>query len=180
MSNYFNIPLCTSLGAQMSHLWFAWFGAQGKRSVLHHTHLELPAQCLCKLGNKCMRRATKNDIIHVYLNQESFSALLEEEQSFINWTHCKTHLKQEIFQALIPGSRGLLQTIQGFVDFKNMVGELRIFKARGLPNINLFLYVPIQESTLQSIWYSLNPFEAANTKRILMASKWAIGAKVSS
>jgi hypothetical protein len=47
---------------------------------------------------------------------------------------------------LTPGSWRLFQTIQSFVELKNMVGELRIFKARGLPNINIFLYVPVQES----------------------------------
>jgi hypothetical protein len=78
-----------------------------------------------------MRRAIEDYIIDVYLNQKDASALLKEEQSFINRTHLKTLLKQESFQALIPGSRGLFQTIQGFVEFKNMVGELRIFKARG-------------------------------------------------
>jgi hypothetical protein len=95
-----------------------------------------------------MRRATKDYIIHVYLNQKDVSALIEEEQSLIYETHPKTFIKQESFQTLILGSRGLFQTIQGFVEFKNMVVELRIFNARGLPHINLFLYVPIQEGTL--------------------------------
>jgi hypothetical protein len=79
-----------------------------------------------------MRRATKDYIIHIYLNQKDVSALLEEEQSLIYGSHPKTLIKQESFQTLIPGSRGLFQTIQGFVEFKNMVGELRIFKARGV------------------------------------------------
>jgi hypothetical protein len=96
-----------------------------------------------------MIRATKNDIIYVYLNQESVSALLEEEKnSFINRTYFKTLFKQEGFQMLMLGSWGLFQTIQRFVELKNMVGKLRIFKAKGLFIINLFLYVPIQESTL--------------------------------
>jgi hypothetical protein len=76
-----------------------------------------------------MRRATEDYIIHMYLNQKDASALLEEEQSFINRTHSKTLLKQESFQALIPGSWDLFQTIQGFVEFKNMVGELRFLKS---------------------------------------------------
>jgi hypothetical protein len=82
-------------------------------------------------SKKSMRRDTEDYIIHVYLNQKDVSVLFEEEQSFINRTHSKTLLKQEIFQVLVPGSRGLFQTIQGFVEFKNMVRELRIFKARG-------------------------------------------------
>ena len=105
-----------------------------------------------------MRRATEDYIIHVYLNQKGVSALLEEKQSFINRTHFKPFVKQEGFQTLILGSRGLLQTIQGFVEFKNMVSKLRIFKARRLPHINLFLYVPIQEGTLHIHLIQLEPF----------------------
>jgi hypothetical protein len=84
--------------------------------------------------------------------------LLEEEQSLIYGTHPKTLIKQESFQTLILGSRDLFQTIQGFVEFKNMVGVLRIFKAMGLPHINLFLYVPIQEGTLHIHLIQLEPF----------------------
>jgi hypothetical protein len=61
-----------------------------------------------------------------------------------------------------------------------MVGVLRIFKARGLPHINLFLYVLVQEGTLHIHLIQLEPFEATNAKRILMASRRATGAKVSS
>jgi hypothetical protein len=107
-----------------------------------------------------MRRATEDYIIHVYLNQKGVSALLEEKQSFINRAHLKTFIGQEGFQTLIPDSRGLCQTIQGFVEFKNMVGKLRIFKARGLPHINLFLYVPVQEGTLHVHLIQLEPFQS--------------------
>jgi hypothetical protein len=97
----------------------------------HHAHLKFPAHSICKLGNKSMRRATEDYIIHLYLNQMSVSALLEEEQSFIYGTHSKTLLKQESFQALIPGSRGLFQTIQGFVEFKTWLGNLLFSKLGG-------------------------------------------------
>jgi hypothetical protein len=66
------------------------------------------------------------------------------------------------------------------MEFTNIVGELRFFKARWLPNINLFLYVPVQESTLHIYLIQLESFEAVNAKRILVASRQAIGAKVSS
>jgi hypothetical protein len=95
-----------------------------------------------------MRGAIENDIIHVNLNQQSVSALLEEKQRFIYRTHLKALSKQEGFQTLILGSPGLFQPRQGFVEFVNMVGILGTFKARGLPHIHFFLYVPIQEGTL--------------------------------
>jgi hypothetical protein len=51
---------------------------------------------------------------------------------------------------------------------------------QGLYHIDFFLYIPIQKGTFNIHSKSLKPFEAANAKRILMASKWATGAKVSS
>ena len=36
--------------------------------LTHHTHLELTGHLLRKLGDKSVRRATKDNIIHVYLN----------------------------------------------------------------------------------------------------------------
>jgi hypothetical protein len=126
----------------------------------HHAHLKFPTHSICKLGNKSMRRDTKDYIIHIYLNQKGVSALLEEEQSLIYGTHPKTLIKQEGFQMLIPGSWGLFQAIQSFIEFKNIVRKLRIFKARGLSHINLFLYIPIQEGTLHIHLIQLKPFRS--------------------
>ena len=36
--------------------------------LTHHAHLELPGHLLRKFGDKSVRRATKDNIIHVYLN----------------------------------------------------------------------------------------------------------------
>ena len=36
--------------------------------LTHHAHLELPGHLLRKLENKSVRRATKDNIIHAYLN----------------------------------------------------------------------------------------------------------------
>jgi hypothetical protein len=50
---------------------------------------------------------------------------------------------KEGFQTPIPGSRGLFQTIQSFLEYEYRVCKLGTFKTRGLPNINFFLYIPI-------------------------------------
>jgi hypothetical protein len=73
--------------------------------------------------------------------------MLEEKKSFVHRAHFKTLRKHEIFQTLIPGSRGLFQTIQSFLEFKNMVWKLGTLKTMGLPNIYRFLYVPIQKGS---------------------------------
>jgi hypothetical protein len=94
-----------------------------------------------------MRRATEDYIIDVYLNQKGVSALLEEKQSFISRAHLKTLIKQEGFQMLVLGSRGLFQPIQGFVEFKNIVRKLGIFKTRGLPHITSFSMYPFKKAS---------------------------------
>lgn len=75
-------PWCTCLGAQgpVSGL----FELQPKEDVelTHHTHLELPGHSIYKLGNKSMRRTTKDNIIHVIwvgvLKMEIYSLKLLE------------------------------------------------------------------------------------------------------
>src|SRR6185503_12943982 len=67
--------------------------------LTHHAHLELPGHLLRKLGDKSVRRATKDSIIHVYLNQKEISARSHEEQSFINTSHFKALSQQKGFQS---------------------------------------------------------------------------------
>src|SRR6185369_8099128 len=82
--------------------------------LTHHAHLELHGHLLRKLGNKSVRRATKDDIIHVNLNQQKVRARVHEEQDFINTSHFKTFIKQEIFKPIVPSSRRLFQTLKSF------------------------------------------------------------------
>src|SRR6185503_16106728 len=67
--------------------------------LTHHAHLELPRHLLRKLGHKSVKRATKDNIIHVYLNQKEISARSHEEQSFINTSHFKALSQQKGFQS---------------------------------------------------------------------------------
>jgi hypothetical protein len=63
--------------------------------LTHHAHLKFPTHVFCKPCNKRDRRATKDNIIHVYLHNQDIFALPEEKQSLINLPHLKTSLKQE-------------------------------------------------------------------------------------
>jgi hypothetical protein len=58
-----------------------------------------------------MRGTTKNDIIHLNLDQKSIISMLEEKQSFVNRSHIKALCKQKCFQMSIRISRGFFQTI---------------------------------------------------------------------
>jgi hypothetical protein len=73
--------------------------------------------------------------------------MIEEKRTFVHRAHFKTLRKEKRFQTLMPGSRGLFQTIQSFLEFKNVVWKLGTLKTRGLHNIYLFLYIPIQKGT---------------------------------
>src|SRR4029078_8941784 len=94
--------------------------------LTHHTHLELPGYLLRKLGDKSVRRATKDNIIHVYLNQKEISARSPEEQSFISTSHFKALSQQKGFQSIIPSSRCLFQTVKSCLEFINMVWKFGI------------------------------------------------------
>jgi hypothetical protein len=73
--------------------------------------------------------------------------MLEEKKSFVHRAHFKTLRKQKRFQTLILGSMGLFQTIQSVLEFKMWFGNLELSKPGGLPNIYIFLYIPIQKGT---------------------------------
>ena len=57
----------------------------------HQAHLELPAHLLRKSRRKSMRRTTKDDIIHVYLNNQEVVAMTQQEKSFVYRPYFKTH-----------------------------------------------------------------------------------------
>jgi hypothetical protein len=57
--------------------------------------------------------------------------MLEEKKSVIHRAHLKTLCKQVSFQMLILGFRGWFQTIQSFLEFKNMVLKYGPLKSRG-------------------------------------------------
>jgi hypothetical protein len=45
-----------------------------------------------------MRITTKDDIMHVNLNQQRVIALLEEEKSFVNKSHFKSLASKKVFK----------------------------------------------------------------------------------
>ena len=48
----------------------------------------------------------------------------------------------------IPGSIGLLQSVESFAELENMVRILMIFKLRWLLHIHFFFDEPVEEGTL--------------------------------
>jgi hypothetical protein len=73
----------------------------------HHRHLKLFAHILCKPRNQRVRRAAKDNIIHVYLNNYDIITLPEEKRSLINLAHLKPFAKQEPPQTAIPRTGSL-------------------------------------------------------------------------
>jgi hypothetical protein len=77
-----------------------------------------------------MRRATKNDIIHVYLNQESVSALLEEKQSFINRI-LKTLSSNKAFKRLYQTLKACFRPYKALWSLKTWLENLEFSKSGG-------------------------------------------------
>jgi hypothetical protein len=61
-----------------------------------------------------------------------------------------------------------------------MVWKLGTLKTRGLPHIDVFIYIPIHKGTFDMHLKKIKTYKATKAKRILMASKRATWAKVSS
>jgi hypothetical protein len=99
-------------------------------------------------SNKRVKQDTKDNIIHVHLHNQDFSALPEEKQGLIDHPHLKPSLKQEPPQHTVPSSGRLLQPIQRLPQLVNPVGVLLTLKPRWLPYIHFFLQHVVQEGTL--------------------------------
>jgi hypothetical protein len=69
--------------------------------------------------------------------------MLEEKKSFVHRAHLKPFESNKYFKCF----SGLFQSIQDFLEFKNMVWKLGTLKTRGLPHIDHFLYISIQKGT---------------------------------
>jgi hypothetical protein len=81
------------------------------------------------------------------INKDIFSNSLNEV-SRISFAYLKTVLEKKFLKALIPCSRSLLEPIERLMELVHMVGEVWIFKAWWLPNINFFLERSIQEHAI--------------------------------
>jgi hypothetical protein len=49
--------------------------------LTHHAHLKFPAVVLCKPRTKRVRRATKDDIIHIYMHNKDIPYLRRNKVS---------------------------------------------------------------------------------------------------
>ena len=61
-----------------------------------------------------MGGTSKYNIININLSKQEIITTSKNEQGLVYLTHLKIILKQKSLKSIIPGSRGLLKTIQGF------------------------------------------------------------------
>src|SRR3954468_8802936 len=69
------------------------------------------------------------------------------EECWIEGTGFEALADEEVTQCVIPSPRGLLQSIQGFLQLVHHVRVLTIFKPWRLSNIYFFLDITIEECT---------------------------------
>jgi hypothetical protein len=95
-----------------------------------------------------MVSTTKYYVIDIYLAYKYIISNLVSKESRINFAYFKALFEQEFLQAFIPCSWCLLKPIECLLEFEDVVGELGIFEARWLLNIDYLLYWAIEECTL--------------------------------
>ena len=95
-----------------------------------------------------MISTTKYYVIDIYLAHKYIFTNFASENGRIGFAYFKALFKQEFLKAFIPCSWCLLMPIERLLEFVDMVGELGIFEARWLLNIDKFLNRAIEECTL--------------------------------
>ena len=114
----------------------------------HHGHLKSLGYYPTKFLTKSVISTTKYYVIDIYLAHKDIFTNFASEKGRIGFAYFKALFKQEFLKAFIPCSWCLLKTIECLLEFVDMVGELGIFKARWLLNIDKFLNRAVEECTL--------------------------------
>jgi hypothetical protein len=78
------------------------------------------------------RRAGKHNIIDVDDKVHGEAGLTEHKHRSVSLCSLKAQLVQLVAQARVPSPRGLLKSIDGFLQLADILGVALIFKARGL------------------------------------------------
>ena len=103
---------------------------------IHHGHLKSLGHDPTKFLTKRMISTTKYYVIDIYLAHKYIFANFVSEKGRIGFSYFKALFKHEFRKTFIPCSWYLLKPIERLLEFVNMVGELGIFKARWLLNID--------------------------------------------
>jgi hypothetical protein len=83
-----------------------------------------------------MISTTKYYVIDIYLAHKYIIINFESKESRIGFAYFKALFEQEVLKAFIPCSWCLLKPIERLLEFEDVVGELGIFEARWLLNID--------------------------------------------
>ena len=125
------------------------FDLQSKKVVkfTHHGHLKFSLHSCKKLLTQILISGSKYNIINIQLNQNNIIECFLDKQCLICFSSLICMRQQEVVQPLISLPWGLLQTIQSFLQFEDIIQMFMIFKSRRLTNINFFINIPIKENT---------------------------------
>ena len=114
----------------------------------HHRHLILLLHHISKLFIVFLISAAEDNAIHIYFAHKQFTIICLREESGVEGTRFEAFALQEVFECVIPSTRGLFEAIQCLVELINHVRMFWIFKARRLCDIHLFLNLAIEKDTL--------------------------------
>ena len=116
--------------------------------LTHHGHLILLLHHISKLTSVFLIGAAEDNVIHIYLAHKQFTIICLHEECGIQGTRFEAFALQEVFECVIPSTRGLFKAIHCLVELVNHASMFWIFKARRLCNIHLFFNLDIEKSAL--------------------------------
>ena len=96
----------------------------------HHGHMILLLHHVSILITVFLISAAEDNVIHIYLAHKQFTIICLCEECGIQGTGFEAFALQEVFECVIPSTRGLFEAIQCLVELVNHVRMFWIFKAR--------------------------------------------------
>ena len=139
-----------------------------------------PCISLEKFLHRFFISSTKNNIIYIYLNNKKIIFLMQDEQSFINFSSFKTFLSRKELSLSYQALRACFRPYRAFVSLKTWWRNVLFSKLGSCLTYTSSKMKQFKNANLTSIGYKIKPLYAAKASNILMASNFALGATVSS
>ena len=120
--------------------------------LTHHGHLILLLHHVPKLITISLVSAAEDNVIHIDLAHKQFTIVCLREESGIQGTRFESFALQQVFECVIPSTRGLFEAIQCLVSLYTMLGCFGSSKPGGCATYTSSI-LPLRKALFTSIWY---------------------------
>ena len=119
--------------------------------LTHHGHLILLLHHVSKLITILLVGAAEDNVIHIYLAHKQFTIICLREECGIEGSRFEAFALQEVFDCIIPGTRGLFEAIQCLFSLYTISGCFGSSKPGGCATYTSSSILPLRNELFTSI-----------------------------